>query len=809
MTISLGWLADYCDIPFDAAELARRLTFLGLEVESISDKASGWKNIVVGKALTVIPHPNADKLRLVTVDAGTGSDLHIVCGAPNVAEGQKIAVALIGAQVGDLKIKKSKIRGETSEGMICSARELGLSEDHSGILVLDENAVVGSPLADALGVTDVTFEVGITPNRADCLSHFGIAREAVIAGASNFRQPNMKREYLDTSKTKIEDVLKITLTDSKLCPRYAARIVRGVNVKESPDWLKRRLESVGLRPRNNIVDITNFVLMECGHPLHAFDLDAVKDHHIIVRTAHNFADTFTTLDSKERKLPPDALLISDPDKPLAIAGVMGGENSEINDATTDVLIESAYFDPSSIRRTAKLLGLSTDASYRFERGTDIDNVIYAVDRAAALIAELAGGEVLHGILDAYPIPKTQPNITFRPDRARKIIGIDSSDDEILSAVKKASITVNADGTLKPPSFRVDITSEIDIIEEAARIIGYDNIPSSLSEPVSLQGERNVLPLRTFENRLRTHLAGLGFTECISTPLTSNASAILFHPSPVEVMNPLTSVHERMRTSILINLAEAAQRNERHNASGQRLFELGSVFAYSNSRQQLGNVIERREIGILIKDIIDEKNPYNTAPMYADLFHLRTVIEQLCAGFGLRSMAVEPLNETIMYLDGSESLMFSLNGVRLAVGGKLAENVVKHFDLRSGGYAAVIDTDALYQAAATHIVQPRLMSPLPKYPSIDRDIAVTLDHSIPAASIINAVRNAIPAEFNPSVRIFDEFRSKEMTSAGQRSIGIRIILRSDDKTLSDEDAERISGNVVSILAKDFNAKLRMQ
>jgi phenylalanyl-tRNA synthetase beta chain len=820
MKISLDWLREYVDFSFSPDELADKLTALGIEVEAIENLAKKFDKIVVGEVLEVTPHPNADKLRLTRVNIGNGEPLKIVCGAPNVAEGQKVAVATIGADLGDgFVIKKSKIRGEESWGMICSEKELGLSEDHTGIWVLPRELAVGAPLAKAIGKEDVVMEIGITPNRADCLSHIGIAREVIVAGGKNFRRAAIDKKYLDTSKTKTSEAVKITIGSPDNCPRYAARVVRGVKVKESPEWLKKRLEAIGLRPRNNIVDITNFVLMECGHPLHAFDLSKVKDNHIVVRTAEGFAKKFTTLDDKERELPPTALLISDPEKPLAIAGVMGGVNSEISDATTEVLIESAYFNPSSIRRTAKTLGLSTDASYRFERGTDIENVIYAVDRAATLMAELAGGEVLSGIVDEYPKKITSPVFSFRPSRARMLLGMDVKDaqaEKILASVGLAIKKNSADSwELTSPSHRVDLAIEADAIEEIARIEGYDNIPTSMFERATLDRERDAFSSRSFNTMLRQYLVGLGFTECLSTPMLETSEAKVFHPEPVEVMNPLTTELEVMRTSVMANLLQIARRNERYGAKGQRIFEIGNVFNYDKKPQLIANVSERTELSILIGGIQEEKSPYNTKDILADIFLLRSATEQVISRFGLQNIQATELDSDTAgkwvnissYLEPGTAIVFSIGKEVIAIAGEIGSALRKSYDLHSIAFAAAIDYDVLYRLAKAEREKPRAMKPLPRYPAVERDIALILPQGVTARKLLDEVSSVLPKELAEDVRLFDEFQSKEMKAAGERSLGVRMVLRSAERTLEDEEVERITREVVSTIEMNLHARLR--
>ncbi len=821
MKISLRWLSEYVDHSFSPDELSDKLTALGIEVEAIEDQAKRFEKIVVGEIIEAVQHPNADKLRLTQVNIGTSEPLKIVCGAPNARAGIKVAVATIGADLGEgFVIKKSKIRGEVSEGMLCSAKELGLSEEHDGIIELAFETPVGIPFSQAIKKNDVILEIGITPNRADCLSHIGIAREVAIAAGNTIKKPTINKKYFENSGALINSVATVTITDPELCPRYAARIVRGVTVQESPVWLRERLEAVGLRPRNNIVDITNFVLMECGHPLHAFDFSKVTGGHIIVRTADGFAQKFVTLDDKERVLPTSALLISDPDKPLAIAGIMGGGNSEIEATTTDVLIESAYFSPSSIRRSSKLLGLSTDASYRFERGVDMENVLFALDRAAALMVELGGGEVLDGLIDEYPHSIAPKTFSFRPARANALIGATIENKVMEQALRSVGCIVENSNTplwqITVPSWRVDMSIEVDAIEEIARIVGYDNLPISSEDRVPMRRERDVLSKLEFDQIVRSELIAMGCSECVSTPMLSVAVAEQFHSKAVEVMNPLNVGLERMRTSIIANLLDVARRNERHSASGQRLFELGSVFHYSSKSETIGTVAQHQEISILLKDALEEKTIYNIKEQQADIFALRGVLEQLIRRTGIVKFETVVLTQvkelgdwssSSQYLEQTEALGMLVGKELVAIAGKLSSSVVKLFDLRSAPYVASISYDTLHRLAREAKFQERTIKVLPKYPSLDRDIAVIVDRSVTAAQMLETIRIAVPKELLEHLRMFDVFESKEMKAEGKRSLAARLTLRSNERTLEDAEIDSIISSAVQQLSKQVGAVIR--
>jgi phenylalanyl-tRNA synthetase beta chain len=777
--------------------------------------------VVTGEVLEVTDHPNADKLHLTKVTTGSKEILHIVCGAPNVRAGMKVVVAQIGADFGDgFVIKKSKIRGEASEGMLCSAKELGLSDDHSGLMELPAETTLGVPFSEIIGANDVILEIGITPNRADCLSHIGIAREVAIASGASVKIPEINNKFLDTSKEKASDAAKVTIDAPDLCPRYAARIVKGVTVKESPDWLKKKLEAVGLRPRNNIVDITNFVLMECGHPLHAFDLSKVHDKHVIVRTARGFIEKFTTLDSKERVLEPDTLLISDATQGLAIAGIMGGETSEITDSTRDVLIESAYFNPSSIRRSAKKLGLSTDASYRFERGVDMENVLYAVNRAAALMAELGGGEVLSGIIDEYPKKIERKKFTFRPSRANMLLATDIESASMEKALSSEGFVINKKSAdeweLIVPTWRVDCEQEVDAIEEIARIIGYDNLPTSTEDRIPMKRERDLLPKRAFSTMVRSELTSLGFYECLSTPMYDGTVARAFHSDPVEVMNPLTSELEYMRTSIIGNLLAVSQRNERFGSKGQRLFEIGAVFHYSDKAETVAKIAESWEISLLIKDNLEEKLAYNSKELRADIFSLRGAIEQLLSHLGLSKISAMPLTEVkklgdwqlaANYFDPAEALGIYIGRELVGVAGKIGAALVKEFDLRSAPYAATLSFNKLHSLGLDIRSKDRTVAPLPKYPSVERDIALVVGRDVTARALLDEVRTNIPAELLEDMRIFDVFESKDMKADAKKSLGVRIALRSNERTLEDAEVDQVVERIIRSLSERIGATLR--
>jgi phenylalanyl-tRNA synthetase beta chain len=816
MKLSLNWLKEFIDVPFTPKELDDRLTMLGIEVEKIEDAASRFAKIVVGEVLEAEKHPNADKLRVTRVSIGGAEPLRIVCGAPNARAGIKVAVATIGADLGGgFVIKKSKIRGEISEGMLCSERELGMSEEHNGILELPLAYVVGTPLAEAMGKSDVIIEIGITPNRPDCLSHIGIAREIAAITQSDVTLPSIQ-----LPASTLASKATVTLGADDLCPRYAGRSIHGVTVAESPVWLKSRLESLGLRPINNIVDVTNLVLMECGHPLHAFDAAQIKDEHIIVRRAEGFATEFTTLDNKKRKLDPNTLLISDSEKPLAIAGIMGGLNSEIAPTTTNIFIESAYFLPSSIRRSSKRLGLSTDASYRFERGTDFDNVNYALDRATALILELAGGEIAGTRIDEYPKPIAQKKFEFAPAHAEALLGMKIGKTQMLDVFARLNIAVDQSHEkwqLTSPTYRIDLERPEDAIEELARVIGYENIPLATSERLPLPTTKEPLNRRELDLLLRSNLLALGATECVSSPLIAEKEARLFNNSPVVVVNPLNIETNRMRTSVAANLLDIARRNERFGADSQRLFESGAVFSYASQKQITGKINERTEIGILFSGNQESKSPYNATPQKADIFLAIGFAEQVIKRCGIMSLQRVPLAEIAelsvwskqIEVFASELTVVILGGGnQLAVAGKASQAVQDAYDIRHDVYLVLIDYDALFELAKRARTDGKKVKALPKYPAVERDLALILNGDVSASTLEKEIEQSVPKELMSGFRVFDEFRSPEMKAAGERSLAVRIVLRSNERTLEELEVEQTMRNVVEKLTKNLGARLRV-
>lgn len=622
MKISLNWLRSYIDISLSVDELVKGLIDLGIEVESVENQQEKLNKFVIGKVIERSKHPNADKLSVCKVDAGTGEILNIVCGAPNVDTGQTVCVALVGAIVpnGGFEIKKAKLRGELSEGMICSAKELELGDDHSGIMVLNTELPVGTPFAEYLKQNDVILEIGITPNRGDLLSHIGVARELGALTGNKIKEPLLKNDFAGGD---INSKISVEIENTKGCLRYCGSMVEGITVKESPEWLKKYLNAVGLRPINNIVDVTNYVMMECGQPLHAFDYETISGKKIIVRSAGN-DKKFKTLDSKERTLRDDVLMICDGYKPVALAGIMGGENSEISNSTTSVFIESAYFDPVLTRLSSKYLGFQSDSSYRFERGVDIDRTEWACKRAAELIAELGGGKITAGFIDNYPNRLGKLNVPLRLSHLKRIAGVEYSSDTVKELLGRIDIKFisESDGAMLfeiPQSRREDLTREIDLVEDVIRLNGYDKI--DIPEYDNLYLDTRDFANKEYDNlrEVRKYIVGRGFKEVISNTLVEENFQKKFDEKYVSLMNPSSDKMNVLRSNLYIGMFEVIKLNFENSNNSLKLFETGNSFR----TDEKGNIVENRSILLVmagerdIKSFSEKQRNFNILDMASE------------------------------------------------------------------------------------------------------------------------------------------------------------------------------------------------
>jgi phenylalanyl-tRNA synthetase beta chain len=807
MKISLSWMHDYFSWGISPEELAHRLTMTGLEVESIEYLGKQFDGFVVGEVLGIQKHPKAEKLTVCEVSTGKGDPLQIVCGAPNVDAGQKVAIGLIGATVPHDQhdpegkpfiLTKVKIRGVESSGMICSEFELGVGNDANGILVLSKNAVPGTPLADYFGLNDIVFEIGVTPNRPDCLSHIGVAREVAAIFDAKMERPV---PVLKESDTQTDKVAKIVIEDPAACPRYTARVLQNVTIQESPKWLQRRLKSVGLRPINNVVDVTNYVLMETGHPLHAFDYDLLAKHTIIVRSAQA-EEKFRTLDGKERTLRTDTLMICDGEKPVAVAGVMGGLNSEISWNTKNVLLESAYFSPVSIRRTSKYLGLNTDASHRFERGADPEITQYAVDRAAVLIQETGGGEICKGVIDVYPQEIDPPIVPIRIERTNALLGTTLTESMISELLKKIEFKIDKkEGDtlrIRVPTFRPDVEREADLIEEVARVYGYDNIPEQTVSSVDFASFQISTDLTDI---LRDWLVGGGFNEIVTNSMQDPKFARLGNEAIVEIKNPLGVEMSVMRTSLIPGILQTIRHNQFHGNENLRIFEIGHVFHQSDvsdPRILVGNIIEEERVAIALVGNV-HLDTWNEPARSADIYDVKGEVETLFKKISLdKHRFISYSTEKTL----SEScITVEISNTYAGFIGVIRDDVAKMFDVEGSVFVAELNLDLLKQHRNPH----HKYHPVPKFPVIRRDLAFVVDRKVQVEDMINQIKTSGGLMLR-QVRLFDVF-DDDRFGVGNKSIAFRLEFLSEERTLTDKEIDASVEKIVTDFARVFNAGLR--
>ena len=806
MNVTLNWLKHYIDFELSPSELADRLTMLGIEVESVKQLGAELEGVVVGSVGSITPHPNADKLVLCQVDIGEPEALQIVCGAPNVREGMLAPVATIGATLPiGLTIKRAKLRGETSHGMLCSEKELGLSEDAAGLMELPTDIPLGKSISEVLGLDDVVFELEITPNRPDCLSLIGVAREIRAETGNPLKLPVID---LKESETDIGNLTSVTIDAPDLCPRYAARVIRGVKVGQSPAWLQQRLESIGVGVINNIVDITNFVLMEYGQPLHAFDYHKLAENRIVVRRAMA-GENITTLDEVDRELTPDMLVIADAEKPVALAGIMGGYDSEITETTSDVLLESAYFNPSSIRATAKVLGISTEASYRFERGADPGAVLAALDRAAQLIAELAGGTICKGVVDVYPGQQPLTQIQLRPERVNFILGtaLDTSEMvQILSDLgfgieeSRPEVAPTEESVFQVivPTFRADVTREIDLIEEIARVYGYDNIPTTLPKgdiPVPAPD-----PKVEVRRRVKQFLLAAGMMEAINYSFSdpNNFDKTRFTADDprrdvLKLQNPLSPEMSVLRTTLLPSLLENAQHNRNHQIDTIALFEIGSVFIGTGAEKE-----PERVTGILAGQVGDGvySNPYREP----DFYDIKGLVEGILEVCGIVDYTLEKTDAPTFHPGRNAAVL--LRNKQIGIFGEAHPEVLDNYDLPYKAYLFDFDMEALVAAA----IFAKRFEPIPVYPKVERDLAIVVDEGV-LSDMPTGLIYTTGGELVESVRLFDVYEGEQVPE-GKKSLAYAITYHSATETLTDKAVNALHDKIIKHLNQELGAELRM-
>ncbi|HWD21292.1 MAG TPA: phenylalanine--tRNA ligase subunit beta [Verrucomicrobiae bacterium] len=806
MKLTLNWLRQYVDFSWSPAELAERLTLLGLEVESMKKIGGEFEGIVVAQVLTRDRHPNADKLSLCRVHDGQG-ERQIVCGAQNFKAGDKVPLILPGSTLpaakpneAPLTIKVGKIRGVESHGMLCSPQELGLPDQVDGLLILREDATVGQPFAEYLGRagTDVVYDLEITPNRPDWNSVIGIAREISALTGNPLRLPEINFTPAQLSADPIASSVGLRVDDAELCPRYTARLLRGVKIGPSPDWLRAMLEKVGLRSINNVVDVTNYVMFEVGQPLHAFDFRLLgATPKIIVRRAHE-GEKFTTLDRKEHTLTAQMLLIADEAKGIALAGVMGGENSEVKPDTTDVLLESAYFKPQNIRATSKKLELRTDASYRFERGADIGICDWASRRAAQLILETAGGALLEEALDAFPAPPAPKQITLRHARASQCLGVDlpsSQQDEFLLRLNlERTAAGEQQSTFRLPTFRVDLKREIDLIEEITRLYGIDKIPST--------PPRGALGCNSFDTtydalaEARRILTGIGLTETQGQTLISDSSAALAsNAAPVALRNPLSSDMNVLRLSLLPGLLETMRRNLSHKNGDLALFEIGRVFLSEGGKpreeRRLAMALTGRRLPLFWAGAERDET--------ADIFDLKGMLEEFLENFGLRGVTwiAEPAGGPLFLESASIQLGKNIVG-RI---GQVSPLVAKRHDLRDAALLAELNLDLLLARRSP----AKSFKTLPTHPTVRRDVAMLLTETATHDDVLQVVKRMKPANLE-RVDLFDVFRGTNIP-AGQKSVAYAFTYRHPERTLTEPEVNAAHDQILTEFKQRLGATLR--
>jgi phenylalanyl-tRNA synthetase beta chain len=799
MKVSLNWIKQFVPIDLNPSEVAEMLTMAGLEVEGIEYRGRGLGDVIISKILDIMPHPKADRLSICQVSTGS-REVSVVCGATNIEKGHVVALALPGTRLPDgTPIKETKIRGELSYGMLLAEDEMGLTDDHSGIMILPDDLSPGQSLPDIMALEDCMLDVAITPNRIDCASVVGIAREI---GALTDTPIVMPEIHLEQGDAPIEDLASVTVLDAHGCPRYAAGLVDQVKIGPSPFWMRYRLHVSGIRAINNVVDVTNYVLLELGQPLHAFDYHRLAGGTIVVQKAKN-GQTFTTLDGQERDLDYQTLMICDGERAVALAGIMGGLNSEITQSSAVVLVESAYFDPITIRRSSKRLGLSTEASYRFERGIDIGGVDRALKRSLMLIAEVAGGKLARGIIDCYPEPWSAPRITVRVSRTNEILGTEIGREEIAHHLSSLGMAVRENDSnrmeVKPPSFRVDLTREADLIEEIARLVGYDTIPVTLPAIRSGQEDTAVISLR---DRIKALLVGAGFLELVTYSFISPKSvemlgadehSVLY--SFVKLLNPLSIDQSVMRTSLMPGLLSSARLNAMRGQYNLRIFEWGKIFLQGD--EELPH--EKEFLAALLSGKVSSHQWYQ-APREVDFFDIKGTAEHILEGLGIEEPSFVR-NEPKEGIDPHEYAKILCSGSEVGTIGRASKDAMAGYELEGKTYLLELDIEALLP----HVSWVRGFTPIAKYPSVRRDISIVVQRSTETATLIGIVKE-MGKDLVESVAIFDVYEGKGIDSK-EKAIAFRIHYRSKDKTLTDDEVNKVHEEVITEIRRRTGGRLR--
>lgn len=798
MKISYNWLSQFIQTTKSPEEISLILTDIGLEVESLEKVQTipgGLEGLVVGYVKDCVQHPNADRLRITKVDVGGADDLQVVCGAANVAAGQKVIVATVGTTVYPMtgepfKINKSKIRGEVSEGMICAEDEIGLGQSHEGIMVLDASAVPGTPAAAYFEIKDdYLFEIGLTPNRADAASHLGVARDLAAYLREGITMP-------DVSGFKPDNLLlpvPFEVMNDEACPRYSSLTIKGVQVADSPEWLKEKLQVIGVRPINNIVDVTNYVLHELGQPLHAFDADAIIGGKVVVRNA-NEGEVFVTLDGVERKLHQDDLMICNAEKPMCIAGVFGGAESGVKESTSSVFLESAYFNAVSIRKTSKRHGLKTDASFRYERGTDPEITVYALKRAAMLIKEVAGGEISSEIADFYPNPVSAFQVSLSYSRVNRLIGEVIAEETVRSIVEALGIRVlsaNAEGLeLEVPSFKVDVTREVDVIEEILRIYGYNTI----AIPTQIRASMNY-GSKPDKESVRNHIAELLSSNAFSEILTNSLTKLTYSESPdtaVRILNPLSSDLDVMRQSLLYTGLEAIAYNQNRRNSDLKFYEFGKVY-----EKQAEGFSETQRLSVFMTGSMLPAQ-WNHEARQVSIFHLKAVVDAVLRRLNVKGLTEAEYSSTFF----SQASQYKKGDKTLVSFGTVARSVLKRMDIENAVYYADFDWDMILKAIRKNKISYKEVS---KFPAVRRDLSLLIDKAV-TFNQLKQLAFRTEKSLLKEVNVFDVYEGDKLP-AGKKSYAISFLLQDEEKTLTDKQIDSVMNKLIFTFGKEVQAEIR--
>lgn len=802
MKLSLNWLKEYVDIDVSPEELAHMLTMAGLEVEELEHLGQISEKVIVAKVMSVRKHPKADRLSLCDVDTGS-SIVQVVCGAPNVEEGCLTPMALPGAELpGGITVKESKLRGEKSSGILLAEDELGLTDDHSGIMILPADLEIGVPIVKALDLDDWALDISLTPNRPDCASVIGVAREVAALTGKEIHLPEIQYEE---EGAPIFDVTSVEVEDHGGCPRYAAGMIQNVVLAPSPFWMRYRLYVSGTRSKNNIVDISNYVLLETGQPLHTFDYDQLNEHRIVVSRAGE-GDKFITLDEKERTLNKNHLMICDGEKPVGVAGIMGGLNSEISDSSVNILIESACFDPVTIRRGAKSLGITSEASYRFERGIDIEGIIYALQRALMLSLDLAGGTVNKGIIDIYPEKYESPVLNLRTQKTNDFLGSSISQDKMVSYLEalKMSVRIKDNDAIEvvPPTYRVDLFREIDLVEEIARMSGYDYIP--VTYPSIKPSEKGDIPSLTLHDRVCEVLAGIGFSEIITYSFISPDSADLLGAgqdsdlrSFVSLMNPLTTEQSVMRTSLLPGLISSVKENIAHGEPNLKLYEWGKVYIRDDSSEL---PVEKIMLSGIMNGDCDSKKWYNELRP-VDFYDIKGAVEVLLRSAGLYNYSFKKKKITEVYSEDFSCCLCSDDSVFGYIG-KMNSDIIDRYDIKSDNlYVFEIYVEELIAEISKNVIKYESYA---KYPAVFRDISIIVDKKVESETILSIIMRK-GGKLVESVDLFGVYEGRKL-GENNKSLSYRICYRSDRETLDGDLVNDLNEKIIDSIRDETGGTL---